>query len=137
MTQAAGTGLYDLEAHTWNRELITTIGSDRVLFPVVGEQAVQFLWNGKHITAYPALGDQQAALFGADFLDEDEISFNLGTGAQVSRLTQTFLPDCLSVTTLFRGKLSFDVAALALRQSAERLFSLRASAGRLFCVGIR
>ena len=89
VTQAAGTGLYDLEAHTWNRELITTIGSDRVLFPEVGEQAVQFLWNGKHITAYPALGDQQAALFGADFLDEDEISFNLGTGAQVSRLTQT------------------------------------------------
>ena len=80
VTQAAGTGLYDLEAHTWNREVITTMGSERVLFPEVGEQAVQFIWNGKHITAYPALGDQQAALFGQCCLARGDVKNTYGTG---------------------------------------------------------
>jgi sugar (pentulose or hexulose) kinase len=40
------------------------------------------------VPCYPAVGDQQAALFGAD-LQEGELSINASTGSQVSLLTRT------------------------------------------------
>lgn len=89
-TNAAATGLYDLEKGTWNAGLITASGGEDVIFPEVGETATEFSLNGVGITALPAVGDQQAALLGAGLEREDDLSFNLGTGAQVSKL----MPDC-------------------------------------------
>ena len=49
----------------------------------VGELALP----GRRIPCYPALGDQQCALYGID-LQEDELSLNVSTGSQVSRITR-------------------------------------------------
>lgn len=89
-TNAAATGLYDLEKSTWNAGLIAACGGEDVIFPEIGETATEFSLNGVGIMALPAVGDQQAALLGAGLEREDDLSFNLGTGAQVSKL----MPDC-------------------------------------------
>ena len=88
-TNAAATGLMDLVSGEWNQNLCHIVGGEQVHFPVIGEVAVEFDFEGVHIQALPALGDQQAALLGAGMLNMDEISFNLGTGAQVSRLADS------------------------------------------------
>lgn len=85
-TNAAATGLYDIKNHTWNRKLINAVAADKVIFPSVGMSCVEFVLNGTRIIALPAIGDQQAALLGAGLENNTDISFNLGTGAQVSRL---------------------------------------------------
>lgn len=89
-TNAAAAGLYDLWTGTWNDRLIAASGGEDIIFPEVGETAAEFTLNGTKITVLPAVGDQQAALFGAGLEQDGDLSFNLGTGAQVSKLT----PDC-------------------------------------------
>ena len=85
-TNAAATGLYDLRDNTWNRRLIKAAGGEGIVFPEIGTKAVIFFIDSLKVHALPAIGDQQAALLGAGLDDVRTISFNLGTGAQVSKL---------------------------------------------------
>ena len=85
-TNAAATGLYDLRISDWNWSMIDRIVSNRISFPEIGVKPFQFEIDGTMIEAAPAIGDQQAALFGAGLTNRKDISFNLGTGAQVSML---------------------------------------------------
>lgn len=85
-TNAAATGLYDLRSGKWNSKLLQAVGAQDIIFPMIGNEAISFEIANIRVTAYPALGDQQAALFGAGLIGDKTISFNLGTGAQVSRI---------------------------------------------------
>ena len=85
-TNAAATGLYDLGADAWNERLCLAVGSDGVFFPEISETPIYCSINGKKVTILPAIGDQQAALLGAGFIKHGQLSFNIGTGAQVSLL---------------------------------------------------
>ena len=86
-TNAAATGLLDITKNDWNKELIDFVtNGQKLIFPKVGVEPLNFVFNGKSIKCFPAIGDQQAALLGAQFTDVNEMSFNLGTGAQVSIL---------------------------------------------------
>lgn len=90
-TNAAATGLFDLVSGDWNRKYLAAIGAGGVVMPTVGHGAVSFDLDGVEVHALPAIGDQQAALLGAGFTKADDLSFNLGTGAQVSRLTDSLV----------------------------------------------
>lgn len=85
-TNAAATGLYDLTAEDWNSSIINAVGAENIGFPKIGEESVSFQMDGCSFTVLPAIGDQQAALLGAGFNEPECLSFNLGTGAQVSQL---------------------------------------------------
>lgn len=87
-TNGAATGLYNILENKWNEELIKSCGAKHIVFPVIGETALEFELDNLHIKALPAIGDQQAALLGAGLADTNTLSFNLGTGAQVSRLVE-------------------------------------------------
>lgn len=86
-TNAAATGLYDLSRSAWNEKIIRTVSGTAIRFPEVGTAAMAFVHGGHKVSCLPAIGDQQAALLGAGVAYDSDISFNLGTGAQVSRLT--------------------------------------------------
>lgn len=88
-TNAAATGIYDLRTSDWNWKYIEHICNSEIRFPKVGQGRMKFDLDGVRIYALPAIGDQQAALLGAGFIQDTDISFNLGTGAQVSCLTKT------------------------------------------------
>lgn len=87
-TNAAATGLFDLTENVWNWKLIGYICQDRICFPQVGGGILEFAVGNLKVYCLPAIGDQQAALLGAGLESEDELSFNLGTGAQVSVLAK-------------------------------------------------
>lgn len=88
-TNAAGTGLYNVVGHCWNDNVINAIcegGKYNIIFPEVYEhqKALNACVGGQRMSVYPALGDQQAALLGAGVDKEYDVSFNFGTGAQIS-----------------------------------------------------
>ncbi len=89
LTNAAATGLVDLKTNTWNERLLNTVASAQIVFPEIGTTATEFVRGRKKVTLLPAIGDQQAALYGANLSQRDELSFNMGTGGQVSRITVT------------------------------------------------
>lgn len=86
VTNAAATGLYDIIKNDWNFSLIEFICKNQIIFPKIGEKEITFCLNDLKIHCFPAIGDQQAALLGAGLSDEKTLSFNIGTGSQVSCL---------------------------------------------------
>lgn len=86
LTNAAATGLVDLRTNDWNKKLLKVAAPSQIVFPKIGTEPVEFKFSGKRIIAFPAIGDQQAALYGANLRNDDELSFNMGTGGQVSRI---------------------------------------------------
>lgn len=88
VTNAAATGLYDLRSEDWNWKLISAVGGNELRFLQIGTRPIEFELDGIAICALPTIGDQQAALLGAGLQDEETLSFNLGTGAQVSKLVR-------------------------------------------------
>ncbi len=83
-TNAAATGLFDLRTNDWNWQYIHAIGAENITFPTVGTEEICRKHKGVSFHILPAVGDQQAALLGAGLEEENAISFNMGTGAQVS-----------------------------------------------------
>ena len=89
-TNASAHGLFSLIAGNWHMELIERIGLGMLAWPEIAremEPTRQIQIGGRRLTCYPGIGDQQAALLGAD-LREDELSLNIATGSQVSLLTR-------------------------------------------------
>ncbi len=90
-TNAAASGLFNLETGYWNSNYISElIGKRLISFPDIGISTIEFYYKGKLLHVLPAIGDQQAALLGSDFLNEHTLSINMGTGAQVSRLIKEY-----------------------------------------------
>ena len=86
-TNAAATGLFSISNMDWNYEYFSYVSNYKnIILPSVGDGRFTFEYKGKTVEARPALGDQQAALLGSGFKTRNQISFNLGTGAQVSVL---------------------------------------------------
>ncbi len=86
-TQAIG--LLNLHTDEWHHTAFQRLGIDGLKWPPlanlhrpVGEMA----HSGRRIPCYPVLGDQQCALYGID-LQESELSLNVSTGSQLSRIT--------------------------------------------------
>ncbi len=103
-TNAAATGLYDLRKGCWNNHLLDIVSIKNLSFPQIGNTPINFIFEGHIVYSLPALGDQQAALLGAGFDGEDDISFNLGTGAQVSKLTKSIeLSNNYQIRPYFNG----------------------------------
>lgn len=86
ITNAAASGFCDLRTQNWNNDLIDAVSGKKIIFPKIGTEEVSFTLEGVLIHALPAVGDQQAALLGGGLYDDNTLSFNLGTGAQVSKL---------------------------------------------------
>ena len=104
-TNAAATGLYDLHTDNWNQDYICCFNNEKstITFPVVGKSEQIKILNGVKYIIFPAIGDQQSALIGCCFKDASTLSFNMGTGAQVSRLTKNIVYGTYQVRPYFYG----------------------------------
>ena len=85
-TDAGAWGLFDTRNMRWSSEVCAEVGLDLSSLPRV-VRAVEPITPGSHV--FTAIGDQQAALFGAG-LNAEQVSVNLATGCQVSVLAHEF-----------------------------------------------
>jgi sugar (pentulose or hexulose) kinase len=88
-TNASAYGAFNLETSAWHQELISKLGLDQLEWPKIrkqGEAAGYLKVGSRSVPCYAPVGDAQAALVGS-LLSCEELSLNIATGAQVSRLT--------------------------------------------------
>lgn len=88
-TNAAAQGALNLETLDWHHDVLARLGLNRLRWPalrrsgdVVGTARV----GGHALPCRTPVGDQQCALVGAA-LGADELSLNIATGSQVSRIS--------------------------------------------------
>ncbi|MGC1275090.1 MAG: FGGY family carbohydrate kinase [Planctomycetaceae bacterium] len=92
-TNAASTGVYDLERDDWS-DLIEAVGLPRAFFPpvvesgrIIGGLTAEFAAATRLPAGLPvcgAIGDHQAAVLGSLPPGENAVQVNIGTGGQVS-----------------------------------------------------
>jgi sugar (pentulose or hexulose) kinase len=88
-TNAMAYGLLNLVTSDWHHEVIAELGLSLLCWPILRKtgEVVGHLKSGSDlIPCFTPVGDYQCALLGA-LLDGDELSLNISTGSQVSRLT--------------------------------------------------
>lgn len=88
-TNASAYGLLNLQTLDWHHEVIKELGLSHLRWPVLRShgEVVGYLKVGANLVpCYTPVGDNQCALAGALF-DTEELSLNISTGSQVSRLT--------------------------------------------------
>jgi sugar (pentulose or hexulose) kinase len=89
-TNASAYGALNLETLDWHHEVIEELGLGDLRWPALrkhGEVAGHLNLGGTQVPCYTPVGDYQCALAGALF-SEEEISLNIATGSQVSRMTR-------------------------------------------------
>lgn len=89
ITMAAGLGFFNVRKKEYEQIFVDTCGKN-ISFNAVSETVVPaavYRKNGCDIPVYTGVGDHQCAVFGADN-DETTVSFNLGTGSQISVVSE-------------------------------------------------
>lgn len=103
-TNAMAYNLLRLNPLTWHNEVIANLRLDELDWPTLRQNAdiIGYLPGNQLIPCYPAVGDYQCALAGA-LLSERELSLNVSTGSQVSRLTKRLEPGGYQTRPFFDG----------------------------------
>jgi len=102
---AAAHGAYDLKRGQWHASVLGKLGLSGLNWPKIvptGSVAYHAAEKGKAIPIYTPIGDQQCALAGA-FLKDGELSINISTGSQISRISGQVEPGNFQVRPFFDG----------------------------------
>jgi sugar (pentulose or hexulose) kinase len=106
LTNAGASGALNLETLNWHEEVIAALGLDNLHWPAIrraGEVVGHLNMQGKRVPCYTPVGDYQCALVGALF-DAEEVSLNIATGSQVSRMTPGLTLGDYQTRPFFEGR---------------------------------
>jgi sugar (pentulose or hexulose) kinase len=106
LTNAGAYGALNLETLDWHQEVIASLELDDLHWPEireVGDVVGHLDLNGKQVPCYTPVGDYQCALVGSLF-SADEVSLNIATGSQVSRMTPRLALGDYQTRPFFDGK---------------------------------
>ena len=105
-TNAGAYGALNLETLDWHFEVIEELGLGHLRWPALrrqGEVVGHMNVGGRPVPCYTPVGDYQCALVGA-LLGTEELSLNISTGSQVSRLTPGLTLGDYQTRPFFDGK---------------------------------
>ncbi len=136
-TQAIG--LLDLPRGTWHHAAFAQLGCERLTWPALANTSQPVgVWNlgGHRLDCYPVLGDQQCALHGAG-LELGDLSLNISTGGQVSRLTESLELGAYQSRHFFDGRYLNTITHLPAGRSLNVLIGLLTELARAENVALR
>ena len=87
---AASFGLFDVKEKCFMHEKLSLLGIEEGFLPEVTEQS-RIIGSYKGIPVYVAIGDNQASVLGAVRDNASDILVNIGTGSQVSVVSDYFI----------------------------------------------
>lgn len=88
ISQAAGLGLYDCRSNSFDREMVSEIGLPVSFLPAVTDTP-DMLGTCRGIPVFVSIGDNQASFLGSVRDGREAILVNIGTGSQISVLSDT------------------------------------------------
>jgi sugar (pentulose or hexulose) kinase len=118
--------LLNLSTLQWHSEVIERLGLSAVRWPTLrkqGELAGTITISGASIPCFAAVGDYHCSLLGALLL-EDELSLNISTGSQVSRIVPGLAPGNYQSRPFFDGKFANTISHLPAGRSLNVLVDL-------------
>lgn len=132
-TNAMAYGLLNLRTMDWHWKVIQQLGLDALAWPSLAAQGsvAGFIeLNGRKVPCYTPIGDYQCSLAGA-LLGQDDLSINISTGSQVSRITDVFEPGAYQTRPFFDGRFTNLLSHLPAGRSLNVLVNFLTELGRL------
>lgn len=126
MERTQAIGLLDLTQDDWHRSAFSALNIEGFHWPEIAMANLplgNWTVNGHRLTCYPVLGDQQCALHGAG-IDIGDLSLNISTGGQTSRLTETLELGPYQSRYFFDGKFLNTITHLPAGRSLNVLMGL-------------
>ncbi len=122
-SDAAAFGLFDVRSNSWHDTAIKVLGLQNLNFPDVTSRIESVGWSTEFdCPVYVAIGDHQTNLAGVE-LGHNEVSINLATGGQVSRIAQVPSP-AMQTRPYFDGQFLHTVTHIPAGRSLNVLVSL-------------
>jgi len=138
VTNAAAYSALNLETLSWHEAVIERLGLHILHWPPLLRQGaiVGYLHvNGKAVPCYAPVGDYQCALVGA-LLGVDELSLNIATGSQISRLMPGLALGDYQTRPFFDGRYLIVFTALPAGRSLNVLVDLLCEIAKAQGVGL-
>ncbi len=126
VTNAMAYELLNLSAMAWHTDVIDDLGLSAVRWPRLKKQGevAGFIKLGRaSVPCYTAVGDYQCALLGS-LLGEDELSINISTGSQASRIVPGLTLGDYQTRPFFDGKFTNTISHLPAGRSLNVLVDL-------------
>ena len=89
-SMAASLGFYDLERKQFKTDLLEALGMECSMAPEITDRAA-VLGEFRGVPVYAAIGDNQASVLGAAGKEPGSILVNMGTGGQISVVTDRMI----------------------------------------------
>lgn len=133
ITNAAPTGLADVEKHCWDRKMLERMDLEDMKLPELVQKDYEvcgiYHSNECMLHVHPDYGDMQVAILGSRVGAGDAVA-NVATGAQVIRYARDFKPGSYEIRPYFEGSYLYtisnmpagrnlDVLVNFIRESAE------------------
>jgi sugar (pentulose or hexulose) kinase len=131
-TNAMAYELLNLSTLQWHFEVIEALGLSALHWPTLrrqGDVAGSLQISGRSVPCYTPVGDYQCALLGA-LLCEDELSLNISTGSQASRIIPDLVLGEFQTRPFFDRKFTNTVSHLPAGRSLNVLVDLLTEIGR-------
>lgn len=125
-TNAMAYELLNLKTLRWHKDVIKQLGLEKLQWPTLRQQGeiVGYMdLCDKSVPCYTPVGDYQCALAGA-LLSEKELSLNVSTGSQVSRLRPELILGDFQTRPFFDGKFTNTFSHLPAGRSLNVLVDL-------------
>lgn len=106
-TNACGSGLFNVRKNQWELNILNALGIKQNLLPKIvktGTMIGKFKYKNKKIPVFVSSGDMQAAVLGS-FVRNKEFCINIGTGSQISVISEKFRKGSFDVRSYFDKKL--------------------------------
>ena len=87
---AASLGLYDIRNHTWREDILRCFGGECAILPRT-TRSFETIGSYRGIPVAVAIGDNQAGFLGGVRCADEQVLLNMGTGGQVSLLSDRVL----------------------------------------------
>ena len=126
VTTAMTYELLNLSTSQWHLGVIERLGLSAIRWPTLrkqGEPAGYMKIGRAAIPCFAAFGDYHCALLGA-LLSPDELSLNISTGSQVSRIVPALAPGDYQTRPFFDGKFANTISHLPAGRSLNVLVDL-------------
>ncbi len=103
ISNAASTGMVNIEDGTWSREIVKIVGAANLSFPEIAME-VEAAGEYKGTKIYTAVGDQQASLLGGGDYSQEDLLINIATGTQVSVVSDKLMFGKHETRPFFEGR---------------------------------
>ena len=131
-TNAGAYGAFNLTTGDWHWSILERLQLHDLLWPRVqpfGKAVAEITIEGQTLPWFTPIGDHQCAIVGA-LLAEDELSLNISTGSQASRLTTSLQLGDYQTRPFFDGRFLNTVTGIPAGRALNHLVDLIAEWGK-------